>query len=317
MKRQISCQAQLLRFSLMIFVFTVFFLAPQTSSAQRSIDTQLWNASKAGDAAAVRRLLARGANPNMKTGDGLTPLMAAAHNGHLAVVQALLARRANINASSDDGNTALIWASHNGHLPIVRTLVVKGARINMKDNNGTTALMEAAHHGFTSIGSFLLARGADVFVEDVHGHTALDIAVEKNNSGIAALLRNAQNKPCPRSRRADYTFRLNEWKSTGIAIKRGDRITFDASGYITFGAFAGGGGPEGINGFRGYNLIRGNLQHGALIAIINPDIGWYEVGRGRTITAKANGKLTLAVNDDEPGNNSGYFTVKVSICKAR
>ena len=352
---------------------------------QGELDAQLWNASKRGNAVAVRNLLAKGANPNMTTEKtGYTPLMTASYNGRLAVVQILLTKRVNVNHKGIDGWTALMMAAHEGHLPVVQALLTKGADPNIKNNKEATALiiatyqgnlpivqsliakradvntkdyvgdtplimaahkgnldivrtllakganinlkggkeemtalMEASQHGFTSIARLLLATGADIFAEDVHGHTALDIAIENNHSGIAAILRQARNRTSSRNSCTEHTFRLNDWIRTGIAIKRGDRITFDASGYVSFGAFAGGGGPEGINGFRGYNLVRGDIQHGALVAVIDRNEGWYEIGRGRTITADTAGTLQLAVNDRDSSNNSGSFTVKVSVCKTR
>jgi hypothetical protein len=114
---------------------------------------------------------------------------------------------------------------------------------------------------------------------------------------------------------------LNGRGRTGVVIKRGDRITFRASGRVSFGVIAGAGGPEGINGFRGYNLIRGaDIQHGALLARIkqrNANDAWYYIGKGRVITSSVDGTLELGVNDIDASNNRGSFTVEITICRAR
>ncbi len=78
----------------------------------------------------------------------------------------------------------------------------------------------------------------------------------------------------------------------------------------------GGGGPDGISGFRQYNIVS-NANHGALLARINRSQGWLLIGKGGTFNSSYDGTLEFAVNDREPSNNSGGFTVNVTVCKAR
>ena len=59
----------------------------------------------------VDALLARGADPNRNTGEGITPLMEASKAGALTCAQVLLARGADVNHShADTGATALTYA---------------------------------------------------------------------------------------------------------------------------------------------------------------------------------------------------------------
>jgi hypothetical protein len=166
-----------------------------------------------------------------------------------------------------------------------------------------------------------LAKGADMNAKTEKGSTALDFASRNGHTAVVEVLRRAQNKPCPANLSAEYVFQLNGRGSTGVVIKRGDRLTFRASGLVSFGAFAGSGGPKGIDGFRAYNLLRNaDIQHGAFIARIkqpNANDGWYYIGEGRTIISDVNGTLELGVNDSDASNNRGSFTVEVTICRAR
>ena len=62
-----------------------------------TLDEQLIGAAKSGDLAAVKTLLAKGADVNAKDGDGLTALIAAAGEGQLEVVRLLLNKGADAN----------------------------------------------------------------------------------------------------------------------------------------------------------------------------------------------------------------------------
>jgi hypothetical protein len=88
----------------------------------------LVGAAGRGDIAAVRSLLAGGANPNEVDNSGVykgwTPLMAAARGGHADIVRLLLKAHANVNATNEYGGTALdIAVSNNGESSTVAGLI--------------------------------------------------------------------------------------------------------------------------------------------------------------------------------------------------
>lgn len=280
----------------------------------------IWAADE-GHLSVVQALLAKGADVNVKNRKGYSALWFASAAGHIAVVQALLAKGADVNVKDRKGNSALMFAIIQNHTDVVQALIANGADVNAIDSDGYSALMFASLGGHTAVVQALLTKGADVNAKANNGHTALLIASDAGHTAVVRVLRQAQNKSCPANSMAKHVFQLNGRVKSGVVITRGDRITFSASGVVSFGAFASSGGPEGIDGFRSYNLLRGaNMQHGALIARIkqpNKNDGWHHIGRGKVITSDVDGTLELGVNDRDASNNSGHFRVEVSICKAR
>jgi beta-lactamase regulating signal transducer with metallopeptidase domain len=84
-----------------------------------------------GDLEAVRRLLDRGADPNLWLGPGGNlPLSKAAELGHVEIVSLLLDRGATIDQIVPVHQNALIRASAKGHLEVVKLLVARGADVN-------------------------------------------------------------------------------------------------------------------------------------------------------------------------------------------
>lgn len=102
--------------------------------------------------------------------------------------------------------------------------------------------------------------------------------------------------------------------ATTINVKKGDKLYLKATGQITFGAWAGSGNPNGIDGYTSYNRVSG-FRHGSLLAKIG-DGEYFSIGTYKVIVAQSSGKLQLLVNDGDPSNNSGSFTVQYSINKA-
>ena len=108
----------------------------------KSIGERLWDASEAGDEAAVRAILADGGTSEWCAPDGFghTPLHRAAFRGHEGVARVLLGAGAVLDATCTDGDTALILACWLGHEGTVRLLIDAGADTTTNGRNGRTAL---------------------------------------------------------------------------------------------------------------------------------------------------------------------------------
>ena len=115
--------------------------------------TPLMRAARNGDYAAMRLLLAAGADPTLKQPRGTTALMMAAGLGRgLGVfakdygteadlrqaVELLVERNVDVNASTDDGITAIHLAAQAGLDSVVTVLAKYGARLDVKDKRGRT-----------------------------------------------------------------------------------------------------------------------------------------------------------------------------------
>jgi uncharacterized protein len=146
----------------------------------------LMSAVTRGDAAAVRVLLAKGADANAMNDNGVTALMAASFRGDREVVLALLNKGAEIDAKLVDGTTALFQAL--GHGDVVRLLLLKGADVNAKLRDGDTVLMWASKDGLSDVVHALLANGAGVNAKTVNGETALMAASKEGRLGVVEAL---------------------------------------------------------------------------------------------------------------------------------
>jgi ankyrin repeat protein len=161
----------------------------------------------------AKRLLERGANPNMQLklfppyrslgqdrgGDsmltvGTTPLIRAAKSGDVEAVRLLLEHRALPDLANSLGITPLMAAAGIGSTTIDirgrfrdekrcieagKLLVAAGAKLDATRDNGQTALHGAAQWGWNQYVRFLADAGAKLDVKDRSGATPLDIATGK------------------------------------------------------------------------------------------------------------------------------------------
>jgi ankyrin repeat protein len=192
--------------------------------------TGLHAAAAKGDAAAIRTLVAGGADANARDAHGRTPLHVAAHGSHADAARALVAGGADpraldsqrydavtIAAVRDDiamlktalalgGNaravtspydgTALIAAAHLGHDEVVRTLIAAGAPLDHVNNLGWTAVIEAIVLGdggrrHVACLKALLHAGANPNLPDRQGRTPLALARARGFATMVALLQAA------------------------------------------------------------------------------------------------------------------------------
>jgi ankyrin repeat protein len=80
----------------------------------RDIGASLYLAARFGALKNVQILVENGANPNLKSKEGLTPLHEAAKDGRKPVVEYLISQKVEINPLDKDGYTPLDWAEAMG-----------------------------------------------------------------------------------------------------------------------------------------------------------------------------------------------------------
>jgi ankyrin repeat protein len=136
----------------------------------------------------------------------------AAHRGDLAAIRALVAAGADPNGYDATGNTPLHWAARGGHpigphrctgeaanrADVVSALIDLGADPSAIDRRGSipggssgwTPLHMALHHEQFATAATLLERGADPNIRTQQGHSTLAMAADEGapKEFLAALL---------------------------------------------------------------------------------------------------------------------------------
>ena len=151
----------------------------------------MWSLANGSSEDAAELLLKAGANPDpdaerrIAISTSTTPLILASTNGMTAIVKALLKRNVAVDKVDGDGWTALKRASNEGHEEVVTLLLKAGASPNIADDEGWTALINAAGKGHVEVCKALLKTGADVNATGARGRTPLLQAIGARSDGKA------------------------------------------------------------------------------------------------------------------------------------
>lgn len=130
-----------LAFALLLIVFTSLGLFRDHSNDAFYV---FFNACQTGDLKRVQISLANGAKINQASARnfGFTPLIAAIVGGNTNVVEFLVQSGADVNLPSEGGRTPLMWLAESGDqsLPWIKYLIAHGARTDLKDTRGASVL---------------------------------------------------------------------------------------------------------------------------------------------------------------------------------
>lgn len=108
-------------------------------------------------------LIQNGADINVQTNNGYTPLMIASLNGNIDIVKTLIDNKVDVNAKSSDQQTALVLAKNDN---VVEALINAGADINVNNTKGLTPMITA---NSSTMVKTLVKAGANVNEEDEKG----------------------------------------------------------------------------------------------------------------------------------------------------
>ena len=175
-----------------------------------------WNDITNDREADVRKLLARGVNPNEVDAEGLPSLMLAIRTDSWKAYDALVShRKIDVDQPNKHGETALMYlallgdtkraidliergaqvnrlgwtplhyAASKGRTDTARMLIERGALVNAPAPDGTTPLMMAAYSGDRETVQLLLIHGADATAINLAKLRAADWARERRHTRIA------------------------------------------------------------------------------------------------------------------------------------
>jgi hypothetical protein len=104
------------------------------------------------------------------------------------------------------------------------------------------------------------------------------------------------------------------WTSTGLNVRAGDLVVFRASGRINFGQGATqNAGPDGNDSLKNNPAYPVSaMPVGGLVGRVGNSAPFPIGSNTQPIRMPANGTLTLGVNDNELGDNSGSFSVAIT-----
>jgi len=116
-------------------------------------------------------LIDEGADVNGHFEGGATPLITAVNSRQVGIVKLLLAKGADPDLKTKGGleATALMYASARNDLELPQMLVAAGAEVNTIDLNGDPAMNWATYYGNTLVMQWLIDQGADLSIKSKHG----------------------------------------------------------------------------------------------------------------------------------------------------
>src|SRR5215831_14939352 len=159
-------------------------------AAAANEDLRLVDAVKNQDLQRVRALFDQHADVNVRSEDGSTALLWAAHWNDLQTAQLLVLAGADANAANDFRMTPLSEACTNGNAALVRLLLKSGANPNTAIATGESPLMTCARSDAVDGVRMLVEYGAAVNAkEPTENQTALMwAAAERHPKSVRALI---------------------------------------------------------------------------------------------------------------------------------
>ena len=103
-----------------------------------------------------------------------------------------------------------------------------------------------------------------------------------------------------------------KWTPSGLAVRKGDRLTFSSTGEIQLSANANDTATAaGSSQRKAAGAPLPNANAGALVGRVGPNGPVFAIGEQASLTVQETGQLFLGINDDETGDNRGEFRVKI------
>ncbi|XP_063965587.1 E3 ubiquitin-protein ligase MIB2-like isoform X3 [Lytechinus pictus] len=153
-----------------------------------SIEYELVRAAKIGDLRRVSEILSSTPKKvNVKI-EGKSALHKASFHGHRDVVKALLEAGADIEITTDDGHTPLHYAVEGDEPVVTKCLLEEGADVNKVNGRSRSPLHGAAARNHVDCARILINHGCNVNMQDYRKDTPLHDTITTDGVDVAELL---------------------------------------------------------------------------------------------------------------------------------
>jgi len=159
------------------------------ATAAAAQDGTLYQAVRDRDTAAATEMIKGGADVNMASDDGTTPLHWAIENHDVTLIRQLIRAGADVRARNDYGATPMTEAARLGDPVVLEMLLKAGVPADAPGADDQTPLMVVADAGNVPAARMLLKHGADVNrAEQWQDQTALMWAAAGGHADMVSLL---------------------------------------------------------------------------------------------------------------------------------
>lgn len=159
-----------------------------------ALEYNLLIAASKGYVSEINRLAKKGADVNVETTNGVTPLIIAVASNKPDAVAALLSYHADVNKFTALNETPLLIAVKNNYFTVAEKLIRDSADVNLADMYGATPLHYAVLYGYTDIADMLIYYDADINAVTKDGSTPLMASVWAGSYlSTGLLLKNGAN----------------------------------------------------------------------------------------------------------------------------
>lgn len=174
-------------------------------------------------------------------------------------------------------------------------------------------------------GELLGVRGSTIEFEERRGGNNRTVRFDRNeidriefdNRGYGSSSNNSNNsgnslggRPGGMRERQTQVLSIQQWTDTGIDVRAGQTVYFDASGKVRWGRDRQDGPAGEHNSPSNPNRPMSNRNAAALIGRIGGDMFFIGDDTG-PMRMRSSGRLYLGINDDVLTDNSGTFRVVV------
>lgn len=149
------------------------------------LNQELKSALEKNDIASIKKCIMEGADVNVATEQGVTPLMRAAAHGEISLIKKIIKGGADIDAIDQNKRTAVMWATISNKKDALSPLCRKKADLEKKDSQNKSALIWACLYGHSEIAVYLLKKGAKL---DLENNAALTYAKNSGNPNLVQAI---------------------------------------------------------------------------------------------------------------------------------